>query len=145
MLILDDPANQQPIKTLKQWRQLLWNSIESLLKKLLTPYKLVHTIQFFRCFECETWGISITQDLLNDIYNDPDHNWWRNKTCGYNVDIKDQSSQWRLSADPRLKNRHQVRLQWRGAIWVLVRNSYSEQGIIFRQKNIEIMSKPSSN
>ena len=65
MLALDGPARQQPMKTLKQWRKLLWRIVESLLEKLLrmSAYQLAHAMQFFRIFWVWTCGSEVRSKI----------------------------------------------------------------------------------
>ena len=82
-------------------------------------------------FEQKQRRISIAQELLNDVNDDPgllkrvitgDETW----VYGYDVETKVQSSQWKRPDEPRPKKARQVRsnmkvchcflrLQWRGA------------------------------
>ena len=117
-LALDGPACQQPMKTLKQWRKLLWRIVESLLEKLLrmSAYQLAHAMQFFRIFWVwSVWQRSSFQncwiltkkpvaDLLKKVITG-EESW----VYGYDVETKAQSSQWKHTKSPRPKKARQVR------------------------------------
>ena len=83
----------------------------------MSAYRLAHAMQFFRIFwfvpkllnfDQKTRRMTIAQEMLNDVNDDPDllkkvitgnESW----VYGYDVETKAQSSQWKHTESPRPK------------------------------------------